>query len=148
MEKKDITDEMDIYLLIDTFYDRILKNEILSHFFQHAIENWPQHKQLFVKYWCKQILFKDSYDGSPLHTHIAVDHMYGKGFRKSHFDEWAHIWKETVHTLFEGNKAALAIEAGQNMAKNIYLKMFVNRPSRESPYDELKQYLLKERATS
>ena len=145
MKKKDITDEMDIYLLIDMFYEKILKNEMLSHFFQHAIESWPEHKQMFVKYWSKQILFTDTYEGSPLHTHIAVDHMYGKGFTKAHFDEWTRIWTETVNALFAGSKAQLAIEAGQNMAKNIYLKMFVNRPSQDSPYDEMKKYLLKER---
>ena len=53
--------------------------------------------------------------------------MYAKGFTKDHFDEWARLWVETVDELFEGSKANLAKESGVNMAKNIYLKMFVNR---------------------
>ena len=118
---------MDIYLLIDTFYEKVLKNSLLSVFFTHAIENWPFHKQQFVKYWSKQILFTDSYEGSPLPLHIHVDKLYKGSFKKEHFEEWERLWIETVDQLFKGEKAEIAKEAGQNMAKNIYLKMFVNR---------------------
>ena len=125
--KNDISSELDIYLLIDSFYEKVLKSPNLSFFFKHAIGNWPVHKQMFVKYWSKQILFTDTYDGSPLPAHIHVDNMYDRRFKKEHFEEWGQLWKETVNELFEGSKAKLAKEAGENMAKNIYLKMFVNR---------------------
>ncbi len=124
---KDISDQTDIVLLIDSFYEKVLQHDELSYFFKHAIGNWTVHKQAFVKYWSKQVLFEDSYEGSPLHAHIAVDQMYDKSFAEEHFNEWARIWVETVSELFDGQKAELAKESGKNMARNIYLKMFLNR---------------------
>ena len=125
--KSDIKNEMDIYLLIDTFYEKILKHEKLSYFFKDAVNNWPYHKQQFVKYWSKQILFTDTYEGSPLPSHIAVDQRFDRSFERSHFEDWLMLWTETVDQLFQGEKAKLAKESGRNMAKNIHLKMFVNR---------------------
>ena len=127
MEKKVIEDQMDIYLLIDSFYEKVLQHEELAYFFKHAVGNWPVHKQAFVRYWSKQILFTDSYPDSPLQAHIQIDQMYDNNFRKEHFEEWSRLWCDTVDALFTGDKADLAKESGSNMAKNIYLKMFVNR---------------------
>ncbi len=125
--KARIESEFEIEMLIDTFYEKVLEHEELSYFFSEAVMNWEFHKQMFIKYWSKQILFTDSYEGSPLHRHIEVDQKFGRSFTKYHFEEWARLWVETIDILFEGDKAELAKESGVNMAKNIYLKMFVNR---------------------
>ncbi|WP_258100222.1 group III truncated hemoglobin [Marinoscillum pacificum] len=125
--KARIESEFEIEMLIDTFYEKVLEHEELSYFFSEAVMNWEFHKQMFIKYWSKQILFTDSYEGSPLHRHIEVDHRFGRSFTKYHFEEWARLWVETIDILFEGDKAELAKESGVNMAKNIHLKMYVNR---------------------
>ena len=125
--KARIESEFEIEMLIDTFYEKVLEHEELSYFFSEAVMNWEFHKQMFIKYWSKQILFTDSYEGSPLNRHIEVDHRFGRSFTKYHFEEWTRLWVETIDILFEGDKAELAKESGVNMAKNIYLKMFVNR---------------------
>jgi|GEM_PF-3345421 len=128
-QKRAIEDQYDIEVLIDVFYAKILRNKELSPFFSEAVKNWTYHKQQFVKYWSAQVLFTDSYEGSILPHHVSVDQKYGSGFTKAHFDEWTRLFVETVDELFEGEKAELAKESAQNVAKNIYLKMFVNRKS-------------------
>lgn len=127
MTRTQITDEADIASLIDHFYEKVLKHPLLSYYFSEAIHNWPFHKDRFVQYWSKQILFADTYPETPLHRHVAVDRQFEQGFTKKHFEEWERLWVETVDELFEGDKADLAKESGRNMAKNIYLKMFFNR---------------------
>lgn len=127
MNKREIEDKNDIEVLIDVFYDKVMHHEELSYFFTEAMKNWQAHKVIFVKYWSAQILFTDSYEGSPLHRHIEIDKSFDRSFTKNHFDEWARLWTETVNELFIGEKADLAVESGVNMAKNIYLKMFFNR---------------------
>lgn len=89
--------------------------------------NRELRKRIFLRYWSKQILFTDSYEGSPLHQHIEVDQRFDRGVAKFHFDEWTRLWVETFDALFESEKALSDKESGVNMAKNIYLKMFVNR---------------------
>ncbi len=127
MEKRLLTDEYDIEVLIDVFYAKVLRHPELSVFFSEAVHNWPFHKGRFIKYWSAQILFTETYEGTPLHQHVEVDQRFKSGFTKHHFDEWARLWVETVNELFYGEKAELARESGANMAKNIYLKMFFNR---------------------
>ena len=127
MIKKELNDEQDIATLIDSFYKKVLEHDRLAYFFTEAIHNWSFHKQQFIKYWSSQILFTDSYEGTPLHRHVHIDQHFEKGFTRQHFDDWAALWQETVEELFVGDKAELAKECGVNMAKNIYLKMFLNR---------------------
>jgi hemoglobin len=125
--KKPLQSAEDVSLLIDTFYQKVLEHPELSYYFSEAILNWPFHKERFMLYWTRQILFTDTYEGTPLHQHVAVDQKFERGFNKGHFDEWARLWMETVDELFDGPKAELAKESGTNMAKNIYHKMFFNR---------------------
>ena len=94
--KARIESEFEIEMLIDTFYEKVLEHEELSYFFSEAVMNWEFHKQMFIKYWSKQILFTDSYEGSPLHRHIEVDQKFGRSFTKYHFEEWARLWVETI----------------------------------------------------
>jgi hemoglobin len=127
MDKRSLSSQEDVSLLIDSFYEKVLKHPELSYYFSEAIHNWPFHKDRFMKYWSKQILFEETYEGTPLHQHVAVDQRFDRGFKKEHFDEWTRVWIETVDELFEGPKAELAKESAANMAKNIYHKMFFNR---------------------
>ena len=125
--KKALGERADIELLIDRFYEKVLQSPELSYYFVHAIPNWDFHKERFIKYWTSQILFSDEYPETPLHQHVAVDERYQRSFTKHHFDLWAQLWVNTVDELFVGERAELAKESGANMAKNIYLKMYINR---------------------
>lgn len=125
--KRQIVDTSDIEILIDTFYAKVLRHPELSYFFSESVGNWAVHKQHFIRYWSAQILFTDSYQGTPLHRHIEVDQHFERSFTRAHFEEWVRLWEESVNELFIGEKAELAIESGKNMAKNIYFKMFFNR---------------------
>ena len=123
----DIQSKEDIVRLIDVFYTKVVSNDQIGYFFSGAIENWPYHKSRFVDYWESQILFKESYEGSPLQRHIDIDKHYNHGFQPAHFELWICLFDESVEELFSGEKADLAKEAAKNMAKNIYYKMFFNR---------------------
>lgn len=128
--KRELSDQYDIEVLIDVFYAKVLRHSELSFYFSDAVKNWTHHKKRFIEYWSSQILFTDTYEGSILPSHVAVDKKYGSGFKKEHFTEWARLWTETIEELFVGEKAELAKESGVNMSKNIYLKMFVNRTAK------------------
>ena len=128
MEKRHLEDEYDIEVLIDVFYTKVLRHHELSIFFSEAVKNWDFHKKRFVKFWSAQVFFTDNYDGgTPLPQHVSVDEKYGHQFTKFHFDEWARLWVETVDELYNGEKAELAKETGEHMARNIYMKMFLHR---------------------
>ena len=47
--KKDIQTKEDIGYLVDVFYDRVLKDEKIAHFFAHL--NFEKHKPKMVQFW-------------------------------------------------------------------------------------------------
>ncbi|MBV6645824.1 MAG: group III truncated hemoglobin [Cyclobacteriaceae bacterium] len=125
--KNDITSKVDIARLIDHFYDKVLRDPDLNLFFKEAIGNWPYHKQRFVDFWSSRVLFADSYQETPLRSHIAIDKKFDNSFHPKHFEKWTSLFNETVDELFEGEKAKLAKDTGANVSQNIYKQMFIGR---------------------
>lgn len=109
--KGEIKTEDDIELLIDAFYAKVLKHPTLSYFFLNPSKTGLSTSSIL--------------SDTGLHRFFLPTHM--RVHRCTHFEEWSRLWQETVEQLFFGEKAEFAILSGQNMAKNIYLKMFFNR---------------------
>jgi hemoglobin len=133
--KSDIKDRNDIDRLIRNFYMKVLDNKDIGKFFAEAVKSWDYHQERFVDYWEAQVLFHDSYEGSPLQGHIDVDRKFGHGFKPQHFEIWLRLFEGMVNDLFEGDKAELAKEAARNMAQNIYKKMFIGRKPEKRVFD-------------
>ena len=111
MEKLDIQSLSDIQLLVDTFYEKIQQDDMLGIIFNQNIQDrWPQHLEKMYRFWQTILLEEYTYDGRPFppHAHLPI--------RKVHFDQWLSLFEETVHSLFQGQKANEAIWRAQKMA--------------------------------
>ena len=108
----DILSLDDIKILVDTFYDKIRKNELLGLIFNNSIEDrWPQHLEKMYTFWQTVLLKEHTYFGSPFvpHAHLPVDNI--------HFNTWVGLFNETVDDLFEGRIAEEAKWRGAKMAE-------------------------------
>lgn len=97
---KDITTPMDIRTLIDSFYEKVRRDELLSFIFSGQVQNrWPQHLEKMYAFWQTVLLEEGTYFGSQslLYAHLPMYH--------SHWQRWMKLFIETVDTLFEGKKA-------------------------------------------
>jgi hemoglobin len=65
------------------------------------------------------------YKGNPIVKHIALDKK--ETLKQEHFDEWLRLWRETIETHFEGEKAAEAIYRAGLMEKLILYKVEQSR---------------------
>ncbi|AFM03089.1 truncated hemoglobin [Bernardetia litoralis DSM 6794] len=98
--KQDIKNEEDIKLLVDTFYDKVNQNILLSPIFNDfAHVNWESHLPTMYRFWNGILFGEGGYKGSPFEKHIPLP------IDKTHFENWLILFKETVDALFEGNKA-------------------------------------------
>jgi hemoglobin len=95
--KHDIIDKADIVTLVDTFYSRVLENELLKPHFEGL--DFEAHKPKMVHFWSFVLLSEPGYTTNVYdkHTHLHID--------KTHFAEWLRLFKETVDDLFDGEKA-------------------------------------------
>ena len=111
-EIKDIITSEDIKTLVDAFYEKVRRDELLSPIFNNRIQNrWPQHLEKMYSFWQTVLLDERTYLGSPFppHAQLPIDH--------SHFQRWMKLFIETADTLFEGKKAEEAKWRAGKMAE-------------------------------
>ncbi|MCC9073316.1 group III truncated hemoglobin [Flavobacterium sp. F-65] len=107
----DITTIEDIKLLVNTFYAKVQKDDLIGPIFNERIQGrWPEHLETMYKFWQTILLEQRAYSGSPFppHKHLPVD--------QSHFNRWIEIFTKTVDSLFIGILAEEAKMRGVNMA--------------------------------
>lgn len=118
MKKNDILEIEDIKQLVDAFYDRVRKDELLSQIFNERIEDrWPAHLEKMYRFWQTVLLDEHTYYGAPFppHATLKVDAV--------HFQRWLVLFRETVDELFIGQKAEEAKWRGQKMAQMFEIKI-------------------------
>lgn len=115
MAKSDIQNRSDVELLVNTFYDRVLKDELISPFFKHL--NFDAHLPKMVHFWAFVLLEEAGYT-----TDVTKTHMHMR-LKKEHFDRWISLFNETVDDLFEGEKAKKAKERAYLIRWTIESKM-------------------------
>ncbi|KIC00370.1 globin [Flavobacterium sp. KMS] len=107
----DITTIEDIKLLVNTFYAKVQKDELIGSIFNEKIQGrWPEHLEKMYRFWQTILLEEHTYSGSPFppHKHLPVD--------QSHFNRWMEIFTKTVDGLFIGIVAEEAKVRAANMA--------------------------------
>ena len=111
MIKQDIQTIEDIQLMVNIFYERIQKNEVLGPIFEEKVSGrWPEHLEKMYRFWQTILLEEHTYNGAPFppHARMPID--------ESHFIIWVKIFTTTVDDLFSGDVAEEAKKRGTLMA--------------------------------
>ena len=103
--KSDISTSADIKLLIDTFYDKVRRDEMLGYIFDEVARvDWPKHLPVMYAFWEFMLLgVADAYRGNPVQKHFDLHDRHP--LKAEHFDRWLLLFQTTVDELFEGEKA-------------------------------------------
>jgi hemoglobin len=100
--KKEINSIEDIHLLVDSFYERVKKDEVLAPIFNERIKEWPHHLEIMYRFWQTVLLNQNTYTGAPFLKHQTLP------VQSEHFKRWLTLFHETVDHLYSGN---IAVEA-------------------------------------
>jgi len=125
--KTDIKNREDISLLVETFYIKIRKDEVLGPIFNTIIKDWESHLILLTDFWETQLLLIRTYRGNPIAAHQEVDDKMNHSITSEHFGLWLNLWFETLDDLFEGETAWIAKNRAQKMSTMLFMEMFKNR---------------------
>jgi hemoglobin len=110
--KKAIQDIEDIKLLVDSFYEKVNRDSLLSPIFNDkANVNWETHLPKMYRFWSTQLLGTMDYKGQPFPPHL------GHGITPLHFERWLQLFMQTVDENFEGEIAEIAKYKGLNIAR-------------------------------
>ncbi len=123
---RDITDKADIEVLINSFYDRVKKDDTIGFIFNKIIgDDWSHHLPLMYDFWNMVLFSKPGYAGNPTSKHVELDKK--TPLMKGHFDRWLELWNETIDNLYVGEIADLAKNRASLIANLINMKVEMSR---------------------
>jgi hemoglobin len=113
--KEDIATRADVIRLVDTFYDKVRHDGLLSPIFAHV--DWPAHLPVMYNFWSSLLFGDQSYNGSPFMPHkgLAID--------QSHFARWLELFTETVDRDFAGERASELKQRAHSIAAMFQYKL-------------------------
>lgn len=116
--KTDILTENDVKILVDTFYAKVDKDDLLSPVFnQQASVEWSKHLDTMYKFWGTLLIGTMNYNGSSFPPHARLK------IKEEHFNQWLHLFIETVNENFQGSNAEIAIQRAKNIASVFQYKL-------------------------
>lgn len=116
--KKDIDCLEDIKYLVDNFYAKVQKDELLGDIFNAVIQDkWPDHLNKMYKFWQTILLEEHTYFGSPFSPHALLP------LKKQHFERWLLLFNQTLDQNFEGEKTNEAKWRAVKMAEMFQYKI-------------------------
>lgn len=121
--KKDIENRDDIYLLVKTFYVKLMTDDVVSHFFEdfrdsHHLET---HLQTLVNFWDNILFYSGGYRKNAMQPHLDLHKK--KPFKSIHFDHWLSSFNSSVDELFEGDLAHTAKSRALSIATVMKIKI-------------------------
>lgn len=120
--KKDITERKDVELLVNTFYEKVNKNEILGPIFNDVAKiDWDVHLPKMHSFWASLLLGEQSFAGNPMKKHVHLSTQ--TSMSETEFSEWLNLFNQTVNALFEGERANEAKMRALNIARFMLQKI-------------------------
>lgn len=118
---RDISSEADIKQLVDSFYQKVQKNEALNHVFNHVAKiDWDHHLPKMYAFWSSIIFGSASYKGNPMEVHKNLHAHFP--LTKELFDDWLALFLENLDTQFTGENALKASNSARSIAMVLQTK--------------------------
>ena len=103
-----ITRRDDIVLLVNSFYEKVKNDNLLSPLFAQV--DWPNHLPVMYNFWSSMLLGDQSYRSNPFQKHM------GLAIGAEHFARWLELFHHTVDENFTGEKADEVKERARSIA--------------------------------
>ncbi len=108
-ELPDLDSRERIQTLVNSFYSKVRKEQLLGRLFEEVIDDWESHLPTMYNFWEKVLLGTGNYQGNPFQKHMKLSLM------KKHFNVWVELFIQTVDENFSGIYA----EKSKRLAKNV-----------------------------
>lgn len=114
----DISAAEDVRTLVDSFYDKVTRDERLSPIFNDiAHVDWAAHLPVMYRFWESMLFGSGTYQGAPFPKHAVLP------LQKADFDRWLALFMETVDAHFRGPKAEEAKGRAASIADTFAQRM-------------------------
>lgn len=116
---KEITEKADLIFLIERFYDKLLADDAVSHFFKEL--DLAEHIPKVADFWGFVLLDETGYSTNVISKHAQL------ALEPAHFQIWLKHFKDTLNEHFTGEKVAIASQRADLIAWTMENKMNGNK---------------------
>lgn len=119
---KDITTKQDVALIVEHFYNALLKDATMRPFFTEIMPlELKKHLPIITNFWEKTLLGTGNYMGNPMVKHLELNEL--RLLEKQHFVLWLGYWELTVNNLFKGKKTTEIVQRARQIALVMQYKL-------------------------
>ncbi|MGX9986398.1 group III truncated hemoglobin [Chryseobacterium sp. POL2] len=123
---KNLESRTDIEELVNKFYDKVIKDDIIGFFFTDIAQiDLQKHLPKMYNFWESILLGNSVYEGNPMRVHFPLNQVVA--LEQHHFERWLELWQDTLEQNFEGENVDTAILRAQNIARIMSYKMKIAR---------------------
>lgn len=118
----DIINRKDIDTIVNSFYEKVKHDECIGPFFLGSVfTNLEDHLSTMGDFWENILFHSGNYQGDPLAAHRHVHPI--SITTKLHFEQWLHLFNETIDERFSGANASLMKQRANGIASVILSKI-------------------------
>jgi len=118
----DINSRKDIELLINTFYEKVKKDDRIGFIFNDVARvDWDLHLPVMYDFWETLLLDAASYSKNAMEVHYSLNRKVP--LEETHFQRWLELFFGTVDELFSGKTATMAKTKAKSIALLMQFKM-------------------------
>lgn len=118
----DIQSREDIQLLINSFYNKVKKDDTIGFIFNDVAKiNWEQHLPIMYDFWETLLLEASSYRKNAMEVHYTLNRKVP--LEETHFQRWLQLFSATVDELFSGKIATMAKTKAKSIASLMQFNM-------------------------
>lgn len=130
IKMKTIEDRQDVSILVNAFYAKIRKDDLLGPIFNSHIpkEKWSEHLDKLTDFWETNLFGVARFKGNPSQKHINIDQNLNHTIDQTHFGRWLQLWFQTIDELYIGEYAK---NSAQKMARGQLMMIWQHRPVNE-----------------
>ena len=110
-----VTEEL-IRQLVETFYDRVIRDPELGPIFHQALTGrWSAHLALMVDFWSSIALRTGRYGGKPQAAHFRLN------LTPELFGRWLELFEATAQEVCEPEAAAFFMDRARRIADSLQI---------------------------
>jgi hemoglobin len=114
--------EAEINRVVEAFYAKVRKDDLLAPMFEHAVQDWPEHLRRFRDFWSIVLLRSGTYRGNPMFTHLR----HRDAIEPAMFDRLLELWRATALEILPPPAAAVLAITAERVAESLKLGLYIH----------------------
>lgn len=119
--------------VVETFYDKVRRDDLLGPIFGKAVHDWPSHLDRLVDFWSSLTLLTGAYKGHPMRAHFGLGDI-----GDAHFHRWLDLFETTLAEVCTPQQGALFLDRAQRIADSFRYGLAMQRGEMAAPLERRK----------